>query len=46
LRKICGVDIFNKEQRIEYENVQRKMEEKREKGKSSAREIESIYIYE
>lgn len=31
LKKICGVDIFNKEQRIEYENVQRKLEEKREK---------------
>ncbi len=31
LKKICGVDIFNNEQRIEYENVQRKLMEKREK---------------
>lgn len=31
LKKICNVDIFNKEQRIEYENVQRKLMEKREK---------------
>ena len=30
LKKICGVDIFNKEQRIEYENVQRKLELKDE----------------
>lgn len=30
LKKICGVDIFNTEQRIEYENVQRKLIEKEE----------------
>lgn len=30
LKKICDVDIFNREQRIEYENVQRKLKIKEE----------------
>lgn len=32
LKKICGVDIFNNEQRIEYENVQRKLKLKEEEN--------------
>ena len=31
LKKICGVDIFNNEQKNEYEDAQRKLEQKREK---------------
>lgn len=41
LKKICGVDIFNNEQRIEYENVQRKLKFKEEE-ESNARLVQNI----
>ena len=37
LKKICGVDIFNNEQRIEYENVQRKLKIKEEEENKARR---------
>ncbi len=45
LKKICGVDIFNNEQRTEYENVQRRIIEKKESiRKRKRRRLKIVFV--